>query len=354
MTGSPTPCTPFISFIIPVYNAQHDLPATLSSILQQDDGTIEVICIDDGSSDKSGIILDAYAREHPCMVVQHQHNQGITAARNAGLSNARGTWVCFVDNDDILAKTAVSVIHDTAENDCDIIYYGFQRFSSPLPEQHTTAIGGKTILESKDISKLQSDCINRFHGNKPHISHSILPTPWAKIYRRDFLCQHHLLFRNDVTHEEDIVFNFEVLSYVHRVKIVDFTLYYYRWSTSSESHRYRPRIFQSSLTTLNAYRDIIKRRYPQRQDIIELYRYRVLWELQYCVFLGPMHEKNPASYKQRKRQFDILRDYPLFAESCNTLHMCKFEPRQSLLALLIKYRQFWLLNLLGKIVGKIR
>lgn len=345
---------PFISFVIPVFNAEQNLQATLDSILQQNDGSFEIICIDDGSTDDSGKILDAYAGKNPCVFVTHQKNQGITSARNAGLRQAHGVWVCFVDNDDILAKTAVSVIHQTAQPDCDIVYYTFQRFSTDLPAQGEQSTHQSAIIEGTSVNKLQSDCINRFRKNTPIIPHSVLPTPWAKVYRRDFLNKYRLQFREDVTHEEDIIFNFEVLAHVRRAKTVNYVLYYYRWSTQSESHRYRPQIFQSALATLAAYQDIIKCNYAQRPDIIELYQYRILWELQYCVFLGPMHENNPASYSERKKQFIFLRNYPPFSKACSTLNMHRFEPRQTILSILIKYRQFWILNILGKIIGKIR
>lgn len=346
--------TPFISFVMPVYNAEHDLPATLHSIIAQDDGRIEIVCVDDGSRDSSGKILDEAAQQHSCITVIHQENQGITAARNAGLAAATGTWICFVDNDDIVAQDAVSVIHQTAQSDCDIVYYNFQRFSEALPDQSGNHLGESHIVSGADITHLQSDCINRFRDNTPLIPHSVLPTPWAKIYRRDFLTDNNLRFRNEVTHEEDIVFNFEVLSHVTAAKIVDYTLYYYRWSVYSESHRYRPHIFDSCKTTLATYRDIIARCYPNRPDIAELYEYRVLWELQYCVFLGPMHEHNPHNYRERKQEFRALRDYPPFAKACDTLNTHRFERRQALLATLIKYRCFLLLFLMGKVIGRIR
>ena len=345
---------PFISFIMPVYNAEKDLPATLSSIINQYDGDCELICVNDGSKDSSGDILAEAAAKYPFIKVFTQENQGITAARNAALSHATGEWLCFIDNDDILAKDAVKVIRQTAEPDCDIVYYQFERFKTSMPDQHDNVLGESRYIESDDILKLQSDCINRFNDNVPLVPHTVLPTPWAKIYRRSFLESHNLRFRNEVKHEEDVVFNFEVLSYASKAKVVDYVLYYYRWSVNSESHRYRPYIFENTKVTLAAYQDIVRRRYPSREDIKMLYQYRVLWELQYCVFLGPMHMHNPGSYAERKAQFQHLFDYQPYADVFRHVSTTKFEPRQSLLATLIKYRQFWLLNLLGKVASKVR
>lgn len=344
----------FISFVIPVYNSERYLTSTLNSIVKQDDGTIEVICIDDGSQDSSGAILDDFAKRYPFITVRHQQNGGITVARNAGLKLASGQWICFVDNDDIIADDAVATIHSTAEDDCDLVYYRFKRFSTSLPEESGASLGAIRYFIKDDIKKLQSDCINRFNDNHPLVPHDTQPTPWAKIYRHDFLSDHDLHFRDDVKHEEDIVFNLELLSYVSKAKDVEYDLYYYRWSTGSESHRFRPNIFDDTKHTLAAYEEIARSNYPQRQDIQKLVAYRALWELAYCVYLGPMHESNPATYVERKRQFWKLLEYKPFADALATLNTCKFEPRQSLLLTLTKFHQFWLLNLLGKIVGCIR
>lgn len=345
---------PFISFIIPVYNAERYISDTLNSIIKQDDGDIEIICVDDGSQDSSGTLLDQAACEYPFITVIHQQNGGITVARNAGLQAASGEWICFVDNDDIVADKAVETIHATAEDDCDLVYYRFRRFSTRLPEQEVFRIGQTRYFIGDEVRKLQSDCINRFCDNHPLIGHDTQPTPWAKIYKRAFLEEHGLRFRDEVKHEEDIVFNFELLSYVTKAKDVDNTLYYYRWSTGSESHRFRPRIFEDVQHTLVAYEDIARNRYPDRPDIQELVAYRALWELAYCVYLGPMHTSNPASYRNRKRQFIRLLSYEPFAQAITTLNTLRFEPRQSLLLTLTKFKQFWLLNILGKIVGRLR
>ncbi|MFT8787578.1 MAG: glycosyltransferase [Bifidobacterium psychraerophilum] len=345
-------CT--VSFLIPVYNSASVLAETLDSILDQDDGSIEIICVNDGSTDSSGDVLSSYSKTHSCVRVVSQQNQGITAARNAALSHATGQWVCFVDNDDIVAANAVSVIHQVTDDTCDIVYFNYQRFSSSLPDQSDNRVGNDRYLRGKDIEKLQSDCINRFRSNVPLISHSVLPTPWAKVYRLEFLRTHNLCFRQEVTHEEDIVFNFEVLAHVNVAKMVDYTMYYYRWSVYSESHRYRPQMASSASETLCAYHDIVQRCYADRQDIALLYRYRVLWELMYCVFLGPMHQQNPQSYGKRRQQFRTLLRSPEYRGVFNGISTLKFEPFQSILATCIRFRQFWLLNLLGKIVGKFR
>ena len=347
---------PFVSFLIPVYNAERELPATLDSIVKQDDGSIEIICVNDGSSDNSGTVLETYAWKYPFIQVITQENQGITCARNAALEQAHGEWICFVDNDDIVADQAVDVFHKTAEADVDIVYFDYEKFMDHLPDQSANHLGDSMYIHGNRLVKLQSDCINRFKKNVPIISHKTMPTPWAKIYRRSFLTEHGLKFRPDVKHEEDVVFNYELLSYCRAAKKVEYISYYYRWSVESESHRYRPDLIDDVRHTLQAYREIIERCYPTRKDMLELYQYRVLWELLYCTVLGPIHPLNPNSYSVRRQQFRTLLNDPLFKPVIGDrrIRTTRFEIKQSVLATLIRLRWFWMLNRLGKIVGKAR
>ncbi|OZG64354.1 glycosyltransferase family 2 protein [Bifidobacterium eulemuris] len=343
------------SFLIPVYNAEHHLPTTLDSIIKQDDGTIEIVCVNDGSTDGSMRILQQYAKQYPFIKVFTQQNQGITSARNKALKHATGKWVCFTDNDDIIADNAIKVFHKVDDEDSEIIYFNYEKFTGAFPRQINNRMGNVVSFSDSDITKLQTDLLNRFRDNVPLVSHKVLPTPWAKIYRREFLNLNGLLFHPEVKHEEDIIFNLTALSYCTHAKKVDFIAYYYRWSVTSESHRYRADIFKDVQITLRTYHDVITQRYKNRADMWELYQYRVLWDLLYCVVLGPMHPGNSAPYRERKKQFDhLFSDYPDFKNIFSQTRTTRFEFKQSVLATLIKYRQFWILNLLGSMLNKSR
>lgn len=237
----------FLSFLMPVYNAEKDLPAALDSIVSQNDGTIEVICVNDGSKDSSGRILQEYAHRYP-----------------------------------------------------------YSKFTTDLPDESGNTVGDVRYFEGADIIKLQSDCINRFRDNTPLIPHTVLPTPWAKNYNRGFLTKNNLEFRREVTHEEDVTFNFEALSHVTRAKAVDYVLYYHHWSVQLESHRYCLYIFESAKKTFAAYRGILQYCRPNRSDIAEPCKYRVIRELQYCIYLEPKRRLNLASYSERRKQFKMF------------------------------------------------
>lgn len=110
-----------ISVIVPVYNVEKYLSQCLDSILGQTYEALELILVDDGSPDRSGAICDEYAGKDSRIRVIHQENRGQSAARNRGVAEARGEWICFVDSDDFIHPQMLELLYQAAqEEDCDI------------------------------------------------------------------------------------------------------------------------------------------------------------------------------------------------------------------------------------------
>ena len=105
---------PEISVIVPVYKAEEYLEDCIDSILSQTFTDYELLLVDDGSPDNSGSICDAYAAKHNCISVIHQENQGQAAARNHALRQAKGSWICFVDSDDLIHPQMLEMLHRAA------------------------------------------------------------------------------------------------------------------------------------------------------------------------------------------------------------------------------------------------
>ena len=102
---------PLISIIIPVYNREKYIEECLNSILSQTFNDYEILLIDDGSNDNTGIICDKYAEENKKIKVFHKKNGGVSSARNLGLRCAKGKWIIFVDSDDVLAKESLTIMN---------------------------------------------------------------------------------------------------------------------------------------------------------------------------------------------------------------------------------------------------
>ena len=110
-----------VSVIVPAYNIEEYLPRCLESILNQSYRDLEIILVDDGSTDSTGVICDEYAEKDSRVVVIHKENGGVSSARNLGLDRAKGDYIGFVDGDDILHRDYFLVLYENAiKHDCDI------------------------------------------------------------------------------------------------------------------------------------------------------------------------------------------------------------------------------------------
>ena len=145
--------TALVSVIIPVYNSQKYLEAALKSVREQSYSNIEVLLIDDGSTDSSPKICDDFASEDERFRVIHQENKGPSAARNRGIDEAKGEYLTFVDNDDLLHKDFVKILYDLCvEHQCDIALTK----SFPFLEEETIPYGEPetklTFMDRRQLS----------------------------------------------------------------------------------------------------------------------------------------------------------------------------------------------------------
>ena len=128
-----------VSIIVPVYNIRKYLPDCVQSLRQQSYQDIEIILVDDGSTDGSGKLCDSIAASDPCIFSVHKPNGGLSDARNAGLDRARGQWILFVDGDDYLACDAVQRLMEHADADVDFVQFLYQETPDtkwkPEPDQ---------------------------------------------------------------------------------------------------------------------------------------------------------------------------------------------------------------------------
>ena len=167
---------PKISVIIPVYNVEKYLAECLDSVLNQTFQDIEIICVNDGSTDNCGKILDKYAKKDPRIQIITQKNKGLSGARNTGLDIATGDWICFVDSDDALPPNALSVLYSVAEKSgCQIVAsrerLSFFSFEKTLKKTGTATYLGKFnkwngIQDFVRDSKIYSSSCNKLFDSE--------------------------------------------------------------------------------------------------------------------------------------------------------------------------------------------
>ena len=210
---------PKVSVIIPVYNVERYLGECLDSILGQTLKDIEVICVDDGSTDGSGAVLDGYAANDPRVRVIHQANAGAGPARNAGLAVAQGEYVAFCDPDDFCRPDMLARLLAEAERgDCDLVVSGMRRMD---------AATGKALDQSlaRELVALPRPFPPEAAGRTVFVA--CKANPVGKLLRRTFVEKNGLSFQA-LPHVNDLCFSFLATAKAKRISFVNEAFYVYR------------------------------------------------------------------------------------------------------------------------------
>ena len=204
---------PKVSVIIPVYKVEPWLRECMDSVINQTLKEIEIICVDDGSPDNCGKILDEYASKDNRITVIHQKNQGVSVARNTGLELAHGEYITFVDSDDYIELDTYEKTYQLAKKDnVDILQFQFHRFTD-----------GKDIPSSRQMEVLDAPIISASSVIK-----KISPHVWNKLFKAEIIQKDKLRFIPKVTIGEDIIFSYMALAHAEKIKIIQAQLYKYR------------------------------------------------------------------------------------------------------------------------------
>ncbi|WP_411705956.1 glycosyltransferase [Edaphovirga cremea] len=240
--------TPILSVIVPLHNAGNLFIPFLESLIAQKEKNIEIIIINDGSTDGSGEIARHYCEEHTFITVIDQVNSGVSIARNAGINIARGKYVAFPDADDVLAPEMYSTLINHAEsNELDVMQCNGQRYWESNGE--LTPIIPPKRLESTGVI----DGVTFF--NRALKTQRFIHVVWLAIYRLDFIIKNNLFFEPGL-HHQDIPWTTEVMLNAERVQYLSTPLYRQRIHQRSISNRVR--VGQANVEYQRHYMKIVK------------------------------------------------------------------------------------------------
>ncbi len=221
---------PKISVIIPVYNAQNYLVECIESVLKQSFQDLEIICIDDGSGDNSGLILKEFSKKDKRVSIITQNNKGVSIARNEGIKRAKGKYIYFLDSDDYIEENALDISYRTMEEKAlDAVYFDTVAFGE--------ADFSKEFIEEK----------NRYYARKHDYSaiytgeellckllenHEYTCPIWKQLIRRDLLIDNDISFYDGIIHQDEL-YTIQTMMLAQRVLYIDRTLHHRRLRKNS-------------------------------------------------------------------------------------------------------------------------
>lgn len=233
---------PLISFVVPVYNAERTLHDCVRSLIKQTFGNIEIILVNNCSTDESLGKCNELAKEDERVKVVDIAEKGVSAARNRGIELATGEYVAFVDADDWIDPNVCKLFADlNAKHNYDLFCYSAQYHKKG--KTTTTYLFGKDIelLSQNQKEELQ---IKVFAPQAPYFKYKtntrFAGSAWGKFYKREILQKKNLRFATETIISEDVLFNTLSLDYFHRIGYTKQCFYHYEQSEDSAQNRYRP------------------------------------------------------------------------------------------------------------------
>lgn len=250
-----------ISVIVPVYNAAQYLKECLNSIITQDYDDLEIILINDGSTDNSGSICDNYAQIDNRIIVIHQKNQGVASARNNALNISSGELISFIDADDWINQGMYSFIIDNYTENIDVILLSYPNFKT-----------ANSDIKIYSKEKINNNLIPQFIGSKK-ISLGKMAVVWSICVRKRII--QNILFQN-ITMTEDKIFFIEVLLKANTLLNIPHKFYNYRINPNSITRSYNKN-YSKDITASNFHiTQLLKKYNVESKKLIQLHNNTII------------------------------------------------------------------------------
>lgn len=362
------PALPLISIIIPVYNAAKFLDQTISSCLKQDYPNLEIILINDGSTDDSKTICEKYLKASTSVLFFDRPHQGVSATRNFGLDHFSGEYFSFLDADDLLAENFISTLYTLAkENNLDYITSGYQRFVGNFPKAEPQNLA--SVKSSKEETrKLKSVKSSREVPRKPESVK--LNKESLRIYdKSDFYKQlldlnsgynfcHMKLFKKSLRHihfdeslsvAEDALYNFKILNELNSFGSTSAPLYLYRVHQNSTVRTFSEDYVEKYRIALQKIGNYLQENQGDLYQKYQNYFYAfVATHLFFILANFCCHKDNKNQLKSIKSLYKI----PLFSRAIYLAPLRLFPPQKTFVLLCFKFKLVIFLRFIGRLRAK--
>ena len=233
-----------ISVVVPVYNVEKYIERCVVSIVNQTYTNLEIILVDDGSTDQSGLICDELNNQDDRIKVIHKMNEGLGLTRNRGVTEAKGEYICFIDSDDYVEKQYIETIYfDLKKQEADVCYCGHTKDIDGKYEIRKNPLAGETFcgqeIKDKIIPRM---CGCRIGNDNVEMSScmAIYSTKIIKKYSLEFPSERKYI-------SEDLIFNINYLAKCNKICMSDCVGYFYVTVSTSLTRKYNPNRFHQQI-----------------------------------------------------------------------------------------------------------
>ena len=327
-----------ISIIVPVYNIEEYIEKCVKSIKKQTYENLEIILVDDGSTDTAGKICDELAEKDKRIKVIHKKNGGLSSARNEGMKNATGKYICFIDGDDYVREDYCEVLYNALiNNNADISAVSYKEIKNSKTRIYNSAARSKKEFDDKCTMYSGDEIIIQFlHWKNFRIA-------WNKLYKAEVI--RNQWFKEGATFE-DMFFNYKVLSRIQRLAYVNSPCYYYIRRDGSISTTYSEKNLNDFAEAIIDVFNGVKERFPQlnKHNYYALLQWLTSLSLKYVT----TNQKYPKVIKKSDFIFNELNTYIEENDNDFLLMLSKWEKaclyainynKEMFYTILIKYQK---------------
>lgn len=252
-----------LSIVIPIYNAEKYIEDCLTSILPEMDDEIELLLIDDGSTDSSYNVIRRYEKSN--IRILHHENHGVSYTRNRGIAEAAGTYIMFVDADDRLSPGWKTAVLSECDGTADVVYFS------------------KNFVKKRNVDR--TNIIHRIFGIFDSKCNANMSAPWSKLYRREFLLRNQIGFDCGLVNGEDGIFNLNVILMAEHFVCRRASFYQYRIYMGSSSKKYSDKFYDSNLRYFSLAEKLLKDNHVENSEITRCMSYAVTYSVYLYLFL---------------------------------------------------------------------
>lgn len=313
-----------ISVIVPIYNTEKKyLIQCINSIVEQDYKNIEVILVDDGSTNSAGEICDKYAEKDNRVRVIHQENQGVSVARNKGMDLATGKWIVFVDADDWLEKNNFSLVMKQIDGkEVDMVVWNLYMNYSTMQKIAENYHESFYTDSEKEISSIKLSLLRTFtiYNGEKNITSLVYPV--CHLYRKEIIKNKDVKFDPQFEQGEDKLFNYQYLSEIKTIMYLDLPLYHYRQHSLSVSHKFYEKHVDNTTRILKKYYEI-EPKIQTDKEYKNTYNIRVAYLAWWLIRKYYLHKD--STVKQPMKEYKKMLKSTPYVESIKALNITKMR-----------------------------
>ncbi len=342
-----------ISVIVPVYNTEKYLEKCLDSVCNQTYKNLEIIIINDGSTDNSQKIIDSYLKRDSRIKTFYQKNQGLSETRNKGMDVANGEYIAFVDSDDWMdTDTFEKAIEFAVDYQADVIMWPYKR-EYPNKSKETMLFNEKFIIwDENNVIRLYRKFVGLVDEelSEPQKIDSLV-TAWGKLYRKDIINNYRFINTKEIG-TEDALFNIQIFSSVKKaIYFSDCFSHYRKENENSLTHSYKKELITQWINLYKRIEKHLKDTNSGEKFYIALRNRVCLGLIGLCLNLS---EDKKLTYKEKYKELKNILSFSHYIKALSYFEISYLPIYWKVFYLCLKRRLIFLTLLLLKIMNKLR